>query len=52
MTLFGEIINYIITKWRYSDVSTISVSEKNDSVPFRPYTDTDTRKEVHGHWMV
>ena len=52
MFLFGEIINYIIAKWRHSDVSITSVREKNDSVPFHPCTDTDTLKEVHGHWLV
>ena len=49
MSLFGEIINYIIAKRSHSDVSSISVSEKNASVPFSPCTGTDILKEVHRH---
>ena len=45
VALFGEIMNYIIAKWRHSDVSTMSVSEKNDSVPFHLCTDTDRYTE-------
>ena len=46
MSLFREIILYIITKWLHSDVFTISVREKNESVPPHPCNDTDTLREV------
>ena len=33
MTLFGEIVNFIIAKWCHSDVSTVRVGEENVSLP-------------------
>ena len=52
ISLFAESIGYMNEKWRHSDVFTIRVSEKNDSVHTGPCTDTDTRKQMHGHWLV
>ena len=44
ISLFGKTIEHIIAKF---DIFTINVSEKNESVPPCPCTDTDTLKEVH-----
>ena len=49
MSLFGEDINHINAKLHHFDVSTISVSETNDSVSSYPCTDTNTWKQRHRH---